>query len=93
MKLLLSIFILIPFLLKGQNEESRFSYFDSYGSKISMKYELIPKELDTTFFKNEFNSFCQGNGIIDSTQQLSIELWEIKRIRKRKKYRRCLGCC
>jgi len=87
MKLFLSTFILIPFLLKGQKEESRLIYFDSYGSKISIKYELIPKELDTTFFKNKFNSFCQGNGIIDSTKQLSMEVWEIKRIRKRKKYR------
>ena len=70
----------------GQEEDSMLIYTDSYGSIISIKKSLIPSELDTTFLMKEFNSCCNCPDSSMNGKKISINIWGIKRISRKKKY-------
>jgi len=77
--LIVLCFIWTSLMAMSLSEPNTLSYEDVYSNTVKiMDVSTLPKELDTTFFKNSFH----GQLFSDSTKNMYINIYEIERQKK-----------
>lgn len=96
MKILISILFVFVLTQVGFGQEKMqkinpdsiyHPYTDSHGNKISIRVNAMPSELPYSLFEKGFTDSCNCSSYLNSDKTWNIHIWEIKKIRKNKKYK------